>query len=185
MIILETKDLEELKPHLGKNNLLIACGKCTYLNFDRQKIDRIADELDAGIFNIDRLCDEEDVYIETRGYDTILVFSCGAGVQVASEIVDQPVIPVSDTKSLGTRSNEKIKEMCIGCGNCILERTAGICPLTRCPKGLRNGPCSGVRNTGCELRDRGCVWVKIHDRLKKFDQLDYFTSMNEPKVKKR
>jgi len=53
------------------------------------------------------------------------------------------------------------------CGDCVLEVTAGVCPVTTCPKGLLNGPCGGMWNGKCEvLRDRECTHVKIHARLK-------------------
>ncbi len=37
---------------------------------------------------------------------------------------------------------------CRMCGNCILQETAFICPMT-CPKGLRNGPCGGSTPERC------------------------------------
>ncbi len=37
------------------------------------------------------------------------------------------------------------------CGECVLDRTAGICPVTTCPKGLLNGPCGGMWDGMCEV----------------------------------
>lgn len=52
------------------------------------------------------------------------------------------------------------------CGDCVLDKTAGICPVTTCPKGLLNGPCGGMWDGKCEvLTDRDCVHVKIKQRL--------------------
>ena len=52
------------------------------------------------------------------------------------------------------------------CGDCVLDKTAGICPVTTCPKGLLNGPCGGMWNGMCEvLTDRECAHVKIRQRL--------------------
>jgi len=52
------------------------------------------------------------------------------------------------------------------CGDCVLDRTAGICPVTTCPKGLLNGPCGGMWNGMCEvLTDRECTHVAIRRRL--------------------
>ena len=39
---------------------------------------------------------------------------------------------------------------CRMCGNCILQETAYICPMT-CPKGLRNGLCGGATPERCEV----------------------------------
>jgi Methylene-tetrahydrofolate reductase C terminal len=49
---------------------------------------------------------------------------------------------------------------CKMCGQCILSDTGMSCPMN-CPKGLRNGPCGGVRSNGhCEVRpEMKCVWV--------------------------
>ena len=46
------------------------------------------------------------------------------------------------------------------CGQCTLHLTGMSCPMN-CPKGLRNGPCGGVRQNGnCEvIPDMACVWV--------------------------
>jgi hypothetical protein len=52
------------------------------------------------------------------------------------------------------------------CGDCVLDETAGICPVTTCPKGLLNGPCGGMWDGMCEvLTDRECTHVRIRDRL--------------------
>jgi hypothetical protein len=49
---------------------------------------------------------------------------------------------------------------CRMCGECLLTHTGMSCPMN-CPKGLRNGPCGGVRGDGgCEVDpDMPCVWV--------------------------
>lgn len=50
---------------------------------------------------------------------------------------------------------------CHGCGQCVLRKTALICPM-RCPKGLRNGPCGGTLEGRCEVYpERRCIWVRI------------------------
>ncbi len=50
---------------------------------------------------------------------------------------------------------------CRMCGQCVLSATGMSCPMN-CPKGLRNGPCGGVRADGhCEVEpDMPCVWVE-------------------------
>ncbi|WP_051376809.1 methylenetetrahydrofolate reductase C-terminal domain-containing protein [Burkholderia sp. WSM2232] len=49
---------------------------------------------------------------------------------------------------------------CQMCGQCGLSVTGMACP-TGCAKGMRNGPCGGVRLDGhCEVRpERRCTWV--------------------------
>src|SRR5437588_5254195 len=50
---------------------------------------------------------------------------------------------------------------CRMCGQCILSSSGMSCPMN-CPKGLRNGPCGGVRANGhCEVRpEMKCVWLE-------------------------
>jgi hypothetical protein len=50
---------------------------------------------------------------------------------------------------------------CRMCGQCALGDTGMSCPMN-CPKGIRNGPCGGVRSNGnCEVEaDMPCVWVE-------------------------
>ena len=50
---------------------------------------------------------------------------------------------------------------CRMCGQCILSSTGMSCPMN-CPKGMRNGPCGGVRADGhCEVYpEMPCVWVE-------------------------
>jgi hypothetical protein len=53
---------------------------------------------------------------------------------------------------------------CKMCGQCALSATGMSCPMN-CPKGLRNGPCGGVRANGnCEVyAEMPCVWVKAYE----------------------
>jgi Methylene-tetrahydrofolate reductase C terminal len=53
---------------------------------------------------------------------------------------------------------------CRMCGDCVLSKTGMSCPMN-CPKGLRNGPCGGVRSDGnCEVyHDMPCVWALAYE----------------------
>ena len=53
---------------------------------------------------------------------------------------------------------------CRMCGDCALSKTGMSCPMN-CPKGMRNGPCGGVRADGqCEVYPAmPCVWVKAYE----------------------
>ncbi|CAM5775923.1 hypothetical protein LMIY3S_05268 [Labrys miyagiensis] len=57
---------------------------------------------------------------------------------------------------------------CKMCGQCALSSTGMSCPMN-CPKGLRNGPCGGVRANGnCEVyAEMPCVWVKAYEGSQK------------------
>jgi len=73
------------------------------------------------------------------------------------------------------------KEKCQQCGECELGKTAGICPLTQCAKGLLNGPCGGSQDGKCEADpERDCAWILIYERLKKLGELDKLKKIREP-----
>ncbi len=121
---------------------------------------------------------------EIKDTEAILVMACGAGVQAVASATDIPVFTAVDTLFLGTiQRYGRFTEYCSMCGHCILNETAGICPVTRCPKGLLNGPCGGVLENGnCEVNpEMKCVWVEIYEKLKERGQLANFTKLREPR----
>jgi methylenetetrahydrofolate reductase (NADPH) len=66
---------------------------------------------------------------------------------------------------------------CRDCGDCALSAMANCCPMSQCPKNLRNGPCGGTRNGQCEVyEDRPCVWTTVYRRLKATGRLDELRS---------
>ena len=106
-------------------------------------------------------------YGEVEHADAVLVLSCGAGVQTVADSVTKPVFPGLNSMFLGNVIRHGVyEERCQMCGDCVLDVTAGICPVTTCPKGLLNGPCGGMWNGKCEvLSDRECTHVRIQKRL--------------------
>ncbi|MGB2854202.1 MAG: methylenetetrahydrofolate reductase C-terminal domain-containing protein, partial [Dehalococcoidia bacterium] len=95
--------------------------------------------------------------------DSILIMTCGLGVQAVAASVNKICHPACDTVNIGgSRGEWKGKERCLECGECLLEYTGGICPLTACTKGLINGACGGASNGKCELDpERDCGWELI------------------------
>ncbi len=99
-----------------------------------------------------------------------------------------PFYPYSrEDESLGVRTftifEQAVKGIFFGCrmcGNCILQETAFICPMT-CPKGLRNGLCGGATPEACEVDpSRPCTWYKIYDRAEKMGRSDKLLEINAP-----
>ena len=115
--------------------------------------------------------------------DGVLVLSCGIGIQAAAAIIKKPVHPGCNTISLGwSRGEWQGEERCMECGDCLLDYTGGICPLTACTKGLLNGPCGGASNGKCELaKEKECGWEKIYQRLKELGKLDRLKRFIPPK----
>lgn len=118
---------------------------------------------------------------ETESLDAVVSLACGVGVQNLANLINIPVYPAQNTLFMGRRRVEGDFdiEQCIGCGDCVLGYTAGICPVTRCAKSLMNGPCGGVFNGNCEVSQSRvskhpvpCAWIQIYEKLKKMDKLD-------------
>jgi hypothetical protein len=137
-----------------------------------------------------RQCDKKIVYEALNNrvgdFDVLLSMACGAGVQTVAEALPGIVVlPACNTKMIGShdRAELKVMEMCKACGDCILHETGGVCPLTRCAKGLLNGPCGGMSKGKCEVGGwtRDCAWYLIYERLKETNNLDLFTKLRLPK----
>ncbi|MDD5291919.1 MAG: methylenetetrahydrofolate reductase C-terminal domain-containing protein [Candidatus Omnitrophica bacterium] len=98
--------------------------------------------------------------------DAVLVFACGAGTQCFKENdrLGLDVFSGNDTLFAAlVDSQGNFKEVCSSCGDCVLDLTEGICPVTRCAKGLLNGPCGGQKDGKCETdRTKDCAWILIY-----------------------
>jgi len=119
---------------------------------------------------------------EVDAADAILVLCCGSGVQTIGDYLDaKAVVPGVDPLFIGQVIRAgKYEEKCQACGKCILALTDGICPVTRCAKGLLNGPCGGYKNGKCEVDpEKECAWVQIYERLKARGHLDKLRKLQE------
>ena len=69
---------------------------------------------------------------------------------------------------------------CRMCGNCILQDTMFICPMT-CPKGLRNGLCGEASSERCVVdANRTCTWYLIYKRAEQKGELEKLLETNAP-----
>ena len=109
--------------------------------------------------------------------------TCGLGVQAVTASVNKVCHPACDTVNMGgSRGEWTGDERCLECGDCLLEYTGGICPLTACTKSLINGACGGASQGKCELDpDKDCGWELIYQRLKQKNQLDKLRRFIPPK----
>lgn len=126
----------------------------------------------------------EDYAEQVKRTDSFLVLGCGQGVHTVIDATDGGVVhPGCDTIFGGeTVSETEINEYCSLCGECIVESTGGLCPITLCAKSLLNGPCGGAEDGKCEVdHNRDCGWILIYERLKKLGQLDRIGDYVEPK----
>ena len=207
MIAQEQKPMEEILGFLNgkKNIVVVGCGGCAtfYHTGDKKAVDDMAGKLEKEGKAVTKIsmplgmqaCETEKISIflqkkkdKVENCDAILVMSCGDGVQVVTEYTDEEmgiaknVYPANDALGLVGGGPNQLKETCQSCGMCELGKTAGICPLTACGKGLMNGPCGGVREGDkCEIdEEKDCAWVKIYKRMEKLGELDDFEEMNDP-----
>ncbi|MEW6068437.1 MAG: methylenetetrahydrofolate reductase C-terminal domain-containing protein [Nitrospirota bacterium] len=203
MIIAEIKPFEEIKDMLKnyKRILVLGCGTCMAicLSGGKKQVELLAlalrtarrtegGEVTIGEKTIGRQCEPkfvDQIKDEASQYEVILSMGCGAGVQELAERLNSiPVLPAMNTLFIGAASEEgNFLEMCRACGDCILWRTGGICPVARCAKSLIYGPCGGSQNGRCEVsKDTPCVWQQIYARLTKLNQIHLLMGISQPKA---
>lgn len=117
--------------------------------------------------------------------EAVLIFACGLAAASFKENdrFGLEIIPGCDTL-FGSIIDAKgdFSERCSACGECIIDTTGGICPVTMCSKGILNGPCGGVKMGKCEVgSDRDCAWVLIYEDLKAKGKQDKFLKIAPPK----
>ena len=120
---------------------------------------------------------------ELKDIKQIITLSCGNGAQTISEIFeDKEVISGTDTIFLGQIKHiNEFEKKCNLCGNCIIDKYDGLCPITRCPKNMLNGPCGGSIEGKCEIdNNMDCIWHLIYKKLKKKNRLKELREINEP-----
>ncbi|MFZ8832141.1 MAG: methylenetetrahydrofolate reductase C-terminal domain-containing protein [Thermodesulfobacteriaceae bacterium] len=134
-----------------------------------------------------RQCDPE--YLEPLRellpqVEAVVSLACGVGVNLIADLYPSArVYPGVDTSFYGANvALGEWVEKCRGCGDCIIDKTAGLCPIARCAKNLLNGPCGGSQGGRCEVRkDMPCVWHMIIERLKERGELDRLLEITPPK----
>jgi ferredoxin len=198
MIIAQQKDLTEIQDMIASYGkvLLVGCGTCmTFCSAGGpSEVDGLAEalvsekkDLSVEKSNIPRQCSMKFIdRLEKKVGDceAILSMACGNGVQaVASRFPDKPVLPALNTQFIGVEKEPGVwTENCLACGDCILWRTGGVCPVTRCAKSLLNGACGGASEGNCEVsKDRPCAWQEIYHALKRLDMMHYLKE--KPQVK--
>lgn len=196
----EQKSLEEILAGLAraKKVFIVGCGTCTtvFRTGGRDEVLKMAEDLEGagkevtGWLVSPTACDDlttealEERGREVTDADAILVMSCSLGVQtVADARPETPVYPGVDTMFIGKEGElGAYREICVQCGECVIGRTGGICPVTSCAKGMMNGPCGGMNEGMCEVdKTKDCVWVQIYDRLAGQDRRDEFLELHPAK----
>ena len=127
---------------------------------------------------------QEDYAEQVKQADSFLVLGCGQGVHTVIDATDGGMVhPGCDTIFGGeTVSATDIEEYCSLCGECVIEFTGGLCPMTLCSKQLLNGPCGGAEKGMCEVdKERPCGWVLIYERLRALGRTELLEPYQAPK----
>ena len=187
MLMTKLKSKEELASLTQGKVFIINCHGCKEIGFPEEEAKLFQQELAAegkvvGTLTTDYICNPENMKLRLRGHmakiaeaDAVLVFSCGVGVQtVSAYLEDQKVCAACDTVKLpGFQGVTPLNYDCGQCGECFLNLTGGICPITACSKSLVNGPCGGTKDGKCEVDPTmECGWERIIQRLKAQGRLD-------------
>ena len=187
MLITELKSREAIEALLTGKVFIINCHGCKEVRFPEKEADELQKELagrgiETGIMTTDYICNDENMKLRLKKHmseiaqaDMVLVFSCGVGVQTVAEyLVNKKVCAACDTYQLpGYQGVTPLEHKCDQCGECFLNLTGGICPLTACSKSLVNGQCGGAKDGKFEVDpNMECGWERIYQRLKKLGRLD-------------
>ena len=187
MLITELKAMETILSLITGKVFIINCPGCKEIHFPEKEAEELQKELAetgnvTGIITTDYICNPENMKLRLAKHaaaieaaDTVLVFSCGVGVQTVSEYLDNKrVCAACDTYALpGYQGVTPLEHDCDQCGECFLNLTGGICPLTACSKSLVNGQCGGAKDGKCEVDpSMECGWERIQKRLAQIGRLD-------------
>ena len=198
------KPFEEVLGALKKVNkiTIVSCGSCAAMcqTGGTEGAKEMTEKLEQEGFTVntaivsDEVCDNRvmikdlrKIDAEIQDSDAILNLSCGNGAQSILNVLSRkyplkPVFSANDTQFIGmTERIGRFHQRCLGCGECLLNETGGICPITTCAKALMNGPCGGMVNGNCEVGnyERDCGWILIYERLKAIDRLDLFSVLRD------
>ena len=183
MLITELKNTEVLTSQLGGKVFVINCHGCKEIRFPEAEAEEFQKTLcKTGCVTTEYICNPDNLKVQLQKHaaaieeaDVIAVFSCGVGVQtMADHFPGKRVCAACDTYALpGYQGVTPLEHDCDQCGQCYLNLTGGICPITACSKSLVNGQCGGAKNGKCEVDpNMDCGWERIMRRLAQVGRLD-------------
>ena len=187
MLITELKAKEVIESLASGKVFIINCHGCREIRFPEKEADELQKELVeagkvTGILTTDYICNAENLKLRLEKHtaaieaaEAVLVFSCGVGVQTVSDYLEgKRVYACCDTYALpGFQGVTPLEHDCKQCGQCYLNLTGGICPITACSKSLINGQCGGAKKGKCEVDpNMECGWERIYQKLKAIGRLD-------------
>jgi ferredoxin len=202
MIITKQKEIREILKFLEAESkiFIVGCGECstTCKTGGEDDIKKIKELLEKEGKTVTGYCIPGAPCIAAKvkmelaknrkiieSSDSILVLACGLGIQSVAENlrIDKKVHVGCDTLFMGAiDAAGSFQERCSACGDCVLDLTGIICPVTRCAKGMLNGPCGGQNKGKCEVdKTSDCAWILIYNKLKKEGSLKLLKERRPPK----
>jgi len=193
MVISQQKPIAEILASLKeyKKIFLVGCGECATAckSGGEPEILKMKEDLKAAGKEVNGYCIPSAPCVaaklkselaknikELKQADAVLVLACGLGVQSFKDNDRMSLTAFSGCNTLFSAvmdAKGNFFEKCSMCAECLLNETAGICPVTLCSKGLLNGPCGGVNKGKCEVdSNKDCAWVLIYQELDKNKKLD-------------
>jgi ferredoxin len=203
MITAEWKPIAELAQMVKDHDrlLLVGCATCvaecaaggerevqTLAPLLSMAVKKAGGNLEVITRTLEKQCEwefVEELSPDVEKADGIMSLACGIGIQALAErFADVAVHPGVNTTSLCIREEPGLwTSRCAACGDCVLDETFGLCPISRCAKSLLNGPCGGTRESGkCEVdEDTDCIWHMIWERARDRDDLDRLIKVRRTK----
>jgi ferredoxin len=177
MIISKQKTFTKILEHVkNKTVFIIGCNQCARLchSGGEPEVLEMKEKLEnqqitvTGWIILDPAChllnskrQLKSVKKEIDNADSILILSCGNGVQVIKQLYpEKTTISGTNTLFLGAETKREVfTRECNLCGSCIVDDFEGYCPIAQCPKQMLNGPCGGSMHGKCEINAAmDCVW---------------------------
>jgi len=191
----------------GRDNFTVfACKKCfkEFTLAEEPECEELASLLKSlgksvsANYKVDFLCNKYRTteLLDSLSLDgTLVVLSCGLGVQTVGALTELPVFTACDSVRQGDGSSvfspntsavsaagqmNRPPVFCAGCGDCVLGDTFGVCPVVDCAKSLLGGECGGAVGGKCEVdNDKDCAWERIYEAQMKKQRNGNFTPLSQ------
>ena len=185
MIATERKPIDEIIHHMADESaaLIVACTGCPEgcESGSQEQLARLRQELEGAgkrvveVVAVDFLCNKQLVARRLGARldaleeaDSLVVVSCGVGVQAVAATVDKVTHAALNTISMGGfqglwPSNER----CAECGECVLDWTGGICPWSNQSMASRGRRCMSTWRTHPGMMYSSCTRFMDHSPREK------------------
>jgi hypothetical protein len=199
MIITKQKDFNQILKSIGNKSVFImGCSECAELcktGGEKEVLDMKRKLTEHGIkvsgwIVLDPACHSlnnkrllRNYKNEIKNSEKFLLLTCGNGIQTVSNIYENmDIISGTNTLFLGEiKHANEFERGCNLCGSCIVDDFEGLCPISKCPKNMLNGPCGGSKDGKCEINNElNCIWNIIYYRLKNKNKLSKLKEIKKP-----